>query len=1056
MRVTNGMMRTNAMLNMQKNKVMYDKYLQQYNTQKKIQRPSDDPTIAVRALKYRTTLVEIDQYQRNIDDATSWMDATETAIKDVDNVLDNMVEYVTQAATGTVNAKDRSDINKQLDQYAQYIYEQDMNADYAGRYLFTGFRTDSALLFEEAQSNVIYTIHEPLEISDIRQYSYVYGRAEYETETIYGGTQGIYPPDADAPPEIISVPAQKYASEASQFQHTNRILLSYQDLCDSAADVYEELGNSIDNRIIYMTPTIVYKDRDGNECSLEVTVKSVASDSDEGNKYNEHLNAKSGTNSTIVRVRDKDGFIIDEKKYGDVFFVPETGELVFADDIYDDIRGGSDLMITYQKRDFDKNDIKPEHYFTCETLDIGTTDDAVYNTNQYYNTAGDNFKAAVGYEDMSLENIKAVSNAMKEIQKLDPSSPTYADDLRTIVNDLVSPAMKSEMVEDVKNYMQAELSTNLFYDMLSNDPTYGNLIENRIKSEIYDQITSPEYANHIRQNVEKEYYATDENGKYMYDPDHPAPIAPYDKPRIVYKSSYPYYSDEANAEFNQALLKAFQDEYDRLLEEKMKEMPALVREAAESYAKSAVDTLYDSSLTVAENLTKIKLFEENFDSWRLKVENKKGNTYYPSSTPVELEIFRYQDPYPGVDEYGTVNDYMNYVENKLSYDYEHGTYKDQVENFFYKNYCIPGGYWTTHAPINGFTEDDYNDARDGYLAIKKAAAYPISTIIKNVINESDIWLKNQDDATAPEPANRKYIELYNEESANGTITYYETNGITQDDIDNLVNNLVNNNDGDNYDLVERYNLKPTKIATTGASPTYVIAPDTPGKGDIDAITDLLLADGGIIDEYIKDLAADKANNSGTPLPWDQYSRYAFRPQDIRYQINFSQTVQVNTEGRNAVGTQVGRGIEDIKNSCNELDVIEARMNEIEKRIKDLDDGKDANEIAKLSELKTQLQTQMDLQKSVLVKGLGAMITTIQGAKDKINVALADHGSRYNRMVMTKNKLDELELDTNQAKSDNEDADLGEAYINFTESNVLYQATLNATSKVLGQSLLDFI
>ena len=185
MRVTNGMMRTNAMLNMQKNKIAYDKYLQQYNTQKKIQRPSDDPTIAVRALKYRTTLNEIEQYQRNIEDATSWMDATETAIKDVDKVMDNMVQYVTQAATGTVNAKDRADINKQLDQYAQYIYEQDMNADYAGRYLFTGFRTDSALLFDKAQDNVIYTIHEPLEVSDIRQYSYVYGRAEYETEEIF-------------------------------------------------------------------------------------------------------------------------------------------------------------------------------------------------------------------------------------------------------------------------------------------------------------------------------------------------------------------------------------------------------------------------------------------------------------------------------------------------------------------------------------------------------------------------------------------------------------------------------------------------------------------------------------------------------------------------------------------------------------------------------------------------------------------------------------------------------------------------------------------------------
>ena len=53
---------------MQKNKVAYDKYLQQYTTQKKIQRPSDDPTIAVRALKYRTTISEIDQYLKNIEE----------------------------------------------------------------------------------------------------------------------------------------------------------------------------------------------------------------------------------------------------------------------------------------------------------------------------------------------------------------------------------------------------------------------------------------------------------------------------------------------------------------------------------------------------------------------------------------------------------------------------------------------------------------------------------------------------------------------------------------------------------------------------------------------------------------------------------------------------------------------------------------------------------------------------------------------------------------------------------------------------------------------------
>ena len=164
---------------MQKNKVAYNKYLMQYNTQKKIQRPSDDPIIAAKALKYRTTLVEIDQYLKNIDDATSWMDATETVLNDVDSVLRNMVDYFTQAATGTVNSDDRADIVANLKQYSYYIYEQDANSDYAGRYLFTGYRTDVSLLFNEEQRDVTYTITEKLDVDNIRQYQYVYGGAEY-------------------------------------------------------------------------------------------------------------------------------------------------------------------------------------------------------------------------------------------------------------------------------------------------------------------------------------------------------------------------------------------------------------------------------------------------------------------------------------------------------------------------------------------------------------------------------------------------------------------------------------------------------------------------------------------------------------------------------------------------------------------------------------------------------------------------------------------------------------------------------------------------------------
>ncbi len=495
MRVTNTMMRNNSMLNMKKNKVAYNKYLNQYNTQKKIQRPSDDPTIAVRALKYRTTLVEIDQYLTNIKDATSWMDATETCLKDVNGRLEDMSEYCTQAATGTYDEKDRKDIVAQLKQFSEYIYEQNANADYAGRYLFTGFRTDEPMLFEDAQTDTTYTITENIEINSISKFQYVYGQAEYDATSS----------------------ADDYANQASQFATTHRVLLSY-DKCDIQQEI-----------------SLTYTDAAGNVQTVQAVTKSVAADT----VYNEHLHP--GDN--------------------EVYFVPETGELVFGDKIYDSVRAGKDLSVEYKKTDFAKHDVKPEHYFNC-----------------------------------------------------------------TSVNN-----------------------------------------------------------------------ATGETSKYT----------------------------------------------------------------------------------------------------------------------------------------------------------------------------------------------------------------------------------------------------------------------------------------------------------------------TAGK------------------------------------------------QDIMYQVNFSQTLNVNTEGVEAINLSIGRTINDIVNMCNDLDVMEANLKSAEKRLADCDEN-DTTTIAALTELKNQITTEISLQKTVLSNALGSAITTCQKSQEKLNIALADHGSRYNRMKMTKVKLEQQELDTEDAKSENEDADLGEAYINFSEADLLYQATLNATSKILGQSLLNFI
>ena len=55
MRVTNSMISNSAQSHIGNAKSSLLKYEEQFTSEKKIQRPSDDPTVAVRALKYRST-----------------------------------------------------------------------------------------------------------------------------------------------------------------------------------------------------------------------------------------------------------------------------------------------------------------------------------------------------------------------------------------------------------------------------------------------------------------------------------------------------------------------------------------------------------------------------------------------------------------------------------------------------------------------------------------------------------------------------------------------------------------------------------------------------------------------------------------------------------------------------------------------------------------------------------------------------------------------------------------------------------------------------------------
>ena len=72
MRVTTKVIQGNSIANINTNKVYQDKLNNQMATEKKIVRPSDDPVVAIRALRLRTNVSQVTQYyEKNVSDAES-------------------------------------------------------------------------------------------------------------------------------------------------------------------------------------------------------------------------------------------------------------------------------------------------------------------------------------------------------------------------------------------------------------------------------------------------------------------------------------------------------------------------------------------------------------------------------------------------------------------------------------------------------------------------------------------------------------------------------------------------------------------------------------------------------------------------------------------------------------------------------------------------------------------------------------------------------------------------------------------------------------------------
>lgn len=140
MRVTQGMLTGNMLRNLSASYARLGKYQDQLTTGKKINRPSDDPVIAMKGMIYRTNLTEVEQFKRNFSEAYSWIENSDAALDKATQALQRIRELVVQASNDTYESSQRASISEEIKQLTEHLASI-ANTKVGDKYIFNGADT---------------------------------------------------------------------------------------------------------------------------------------------------------------------------------------------------------------------------------------------------------------------------------------------------------------------------------------------------------------------------------------------------------------------------------------------------------------------------------------------------------------------------------------------------------------------------------------------------------------------------------------------------------------------------------------------------------------------------------------------------------------------------------------------------------------------------------------------------------------------------------------------------------------------------------------------------
>ncbi|HEX3133161.1 MAG TPA: flagellar hook-associated protein FlgL [Planctomycetota bacterium] len=117
-------------------------YQEQLSSGKRINRVSDDPGAARSALRYRAESVQTSKYLDNIAKGESFVNASDSALEQMSQVLDDAKSLAVQGANGTQDAASRKALSQSVDSLLTRMVDLS-NTVHDGRYIFAGTATNT-------------------------------------------------------------------------------------------------------------------------------------------------------------------------------------------------------------------------------------------------------------------------------------------------------------------------------------------------------------------------------------------------------------------------------------------------------------------------------------------------------------------------------------------------------------------------------------------------------------------------------------------------------------------------------------------------------------------------------------------------------------------------------------------------------------------------------------------------------------------------------------------------------------------------------------------------